>query len=94
MWNLLVNQPGKQGYGQRPFCDDKGTLGWLLVNDSPYPNEMVCRDVTTGRTPFEPSRAYTEELREVVRICLRYRAGERLGVQELGEVVEKGEVDA
>jgi serine/threonine protein kinase len=91
MWNLVMNLPGKQGYAQEPFVDNSGTQGRLLSNGDPYPPELVDSDVFSGEAPFEASNAYSDELKEIVRMCLRYRAKDRPGVQELRDLVENGQ---
>jgi hypothetical protein len=73
MWNMLMNF--SEWYGE-PFYDNDGTAGAYVVNGVPYDNYQLSKEAglfLTGNTPYEASSYYSDDLKDLVRRCLRYR---------------------
>jgi hypothetical protein len=88
MWNLVMNLPGKNGHLQQPFLDGEGTSGRELVNGLPYTDEEL-DSLFSGRTPFEASARYSEQLKTTIKECLAYRQDDRPSFQALKHVTTK-----
>jgi hypothetical protein len=87
MWNMLMNFSEHHG---APFYDDDGTEGAWLVNGTPYPNSAVSAErgrILSGKMPYEASITYSKQLKDLVRMCLRYRQEDRLSVQSLKRLI-------
>jgi hypothetical protein len=85
MWNLVMNLPGKNGHLQQPFLDGEGTSGRELVNGLPYTDEEL-NGLFSGRTPFEASARYSEQLKTTIKGCLAYRQDDRPSFQALKDI--------
>jgi hypothetical protein len=92
MWNLIMNIPGKEIDLQEPFFDNAGTQGDLLVNGGkPYTNDDLSAGTgrfLSGQTPYEASSMYNDELKDLVRSCLRYLPAEWPTVAELKALIK------
>jgi serine/threonine protein kinase len=92
MWNLIMNIPDREIDLQEPFFDNAGAQGDLLVNGKvPYTNDDLSAATgrfLSGQTPFEASSMYNDELKDLVRSCLRYSPAERPTVLELKALIE------
>jgi hypothetical protein len=92
MWNMVMNLPSKDGHGQQPFYDDTGATRKFLVDGKPYGNEDLSAErghFMSGKTPYEASSMYSKELKDIIRMCLRYRQQDRPSVEKLRELVQK-----
>jgi serine/threonine protein kinase len=88
MWNMLMNF--SEWYGA-PFYDNDGTAGAYVVNGVPYDNHQLSKEAglfLTGNTPYEASSYYSEDLKDLVRRCLRYRQEDRPTLEELNEEID------
>jgi len=92
MWNLVMNLPSKQGRRQQPFFDNTGTRRELLVNGKPYDDDELSAEkgrFMSGKTPFEASSMYSKDLKDIIRMCLKYRQQDRPSIRKLKDLVEK-----
>jgi hypothetical protein len=90
MWNMLMNFP--EHHGAPFYDDDDGTQGAWLVNGTPYPDVAVSAGkgrFLSGKMPYEASVRYSKQLKDLVRMCLRYRQEDRPSVQKLKKLIVK-----
>ena len=76
MWNLVMQNNNLQ----EPFFDDNGTAGNKLVSGERY-SHPTPKNLLSGNTPFEASQQYSNELKDLIRRCLRYRQTDRPSVE-------------
>jgi serine/threonine protein kinase len=91
MWNLIMNLPGKDIDVQEPFFDNAGEEGALLVSGQWYSNDDLSAETgkfLSGRSPYEASSMYSDELKDLARLCLRYYPADRPTVAELQRLIE------
>jgi hypothetical protein len=92
MWNLIMNLPGRNGKDQEPFYDNEGTRGERLVNGERYDSDSLSPEqgrFMSGQTPYEASSMYSKELKDLIRMCLRYDQKDRPTVEKLRTLVQK-----
>jgi serine/threonine protein kinase len=92
MYNLVMNLPGRNGKDQEPFYDNEGTRGKLLVNGERYNSDSLSAEqgrFMSGQTPYEASSMYSKELKDTIRMCLRYDQKDRPTVEKLRTLVQK-----
>jgi hypothetical protein len=72
----------QNSHHQSPFPDAHGPRAAPLVNGFPY-DAPTAATLLTGTSPFEAASLYSEELKDLVRMCLRYAMEERPTVEEV-----------
>ena len=81
-----MNIPFKEGL-TAPFfeeTDEQGDLTYRKLNNGRwYPESDLDDFLLTGNAPFEAAGRYSEELRRMIRRCLRYMPEDRTGIEEL-----------
>lgn len=83
-----MNIPFKEGL-TAPFfeeTDEYGDFTYRKLNNGRWYHRSDLDDhLLTGNAPFEASGRYSEDLRDTIRRCLRYRPEDRIGIEQLKE---------
>ncbi|KAH7092316.1 hypothetical protein FB567DRAFT_625350 [Paraphoma chrysanthemicola] len=85
IWNLIMQTTSNQF----PFFDSSTSSGTLLVNGEPYANPTA-ENFLSGATPFEAAAQYTDELKDLVRECLRYGMQDRPEIEDVKRRTAEG----
>ncbi|KAF2818663.1 hypothetical protein CC86DRAFT_388785 [Ophiobolus disseminans] len=78
MWCLVLQTVETKG----PFFDDKGTRGKKLTNGKPY-NPPTDKNLLSGTEPYICAKHYTDDLKDLIRSCLRYRTADKPTIEEV-----------
>ncbi|KAF2845634.1 hypothetical protein T440DRAFT_558832 [Plenodomus tracheiphilus IPT5] len=94
-WNLILNVLGWRGamHYQEPFLDGHGPDGERLTNGEACTDENLDEGLLQGTAPLEVSARYSNTLKIVVRLCLRYDQQGRIALDDLRGIIDASIAD-